>query len=154
VSFVPQSESVQETPGRRTRHQFFTALHLAGYCGILQADAYAGFKTLYQPDRKPGPITEAGCWAHARRKFFELADIAFEPRNRKQSAISPIAFVRELEQTSSASRPMRDHRGFSSTFDFLGTSHSLNGSHHAVRFLASQRAQESRRSPTNDRSKL
>ena len=39
--------------------------HLAGYCGILQADAYAGFNTLYEPDRKPAPITEAGCWAHA-----------------------------------------------------------------------------------------
>ena len=34
--------------------------HLAGYCGILQADAYAGFNALYEPDRKPGPITEAG----------------------------------------------------------------------------------------------
>ena len=38
--------------------------HLAGYAGILQADAYAGFNALYAPDRKPGPITEAGCWAH------------------------------------------------------------------------------------------
>src|SRR6202171_887963 len=31
--------------------------HLAGYSGILQADAYAGFNSLYAPDRKPGPIT-------------------------------------------------------------------------------------------------
>jgi transposase len=38
--------------------------HLAGYCGILQADAYAGFNKLYESDRKGGPITEAGCWAH------------------------------------------------------------------------------------------
>jgi transposase len=66
--------------------------HLAGYCGILQADAYAGFNTLYEPDRKPGPITEAGCWAHARRKLFELADIASKARNRKPATISPIAF--------------------------------------------------------------
>ena len=66
--------------------------HLAGYCGILQADAYAGFKALYQPDRKPGPITEAGCWAHARRKLFELADIASKARNQKLTAISPMAF--------------------------------------------------------------
>src|SRR5580700_3689364 len=49
--------------------------HLAGYAGILQADAYAGFNTLYKPERMPGPIIEAACWAHARRKFFELADI-------------------------------------------------------------------------------
>ena len=39
--------------------------HLAGYAGILQADAYAGFNALYAADRKGGPITEAGCWAHA-----------------------------------------------------------------------------------------
>src|SRR5271165_2540272 len=66
--------------------------HLAGYCGILQADAYAGFNALYARDRKPGPITEAGCWAHARRKLFELADIASKARRQKPTAISPIAF--------------------------------------------------------------
>lgn len=53
--------------------------HLAGYAGILQADAYAGFNDLYAPMRKPGPITEAACWAHARRKFFELAELARAP---------------------------------------------------------------------------
>jgi transposase len=66
--------------------------HLAGYSGILQADAYAGFNRLYAADRKPGPITEAGCWAHARRKLFELADIAAKARKGKPTAISPIAF--------------------------------------------------------------
>src|ERR1700694_1727974 len=66
--------------------------HLAGYCGILQADAYAGFNSLYKPERKPGPITEAGCWAHARRKLFELADIASKVRKGKPTTISPIAF--------------------------------------------------------------
>jgi hypothetical protein len=66
--------------------------HLAGYSGILQADAYAGFNRLYAPDRKPGPITQAGCWAHARRKLFELADIASKAREQKRITISPIAF--------------------------------------------------------------
>ena len=66
--------------------------HLAGYAGILQADAYSGFNALYAPDRKPGPITEAGCWAHARRKLFELADIASNARKGKLTTISPIAF--------------------------------------------------------------
>jgi transposase len=33
--------------------------HLAGYAGILQADAYAGFTRLYVLHRSPGPITEA-----------------------------------------------------------------------------------------------
>ena len=53
--------------------------HLADYGGILQADAYAGFNDLYDPRRKPGPITEAACWSHARRKFFVLADVAKAP---------------------------------------------------------------------------
>ena len=53
--------------------------HLAGYAGILQADAYAGFNDLYLPAREPGPITEAACWSHARRKFFVLADTVKAP---------------------------------------------------------------------------
>jgi hypothetical protein len=39
-----------------------------------------------------GPITPALCWAHARRQFFELADIAANARRgKKAAAISPIA---------------------------------------------------------------
>jgi transposase len=53
--------------------------HLKGYTGILQADAYAGLNELYHPARKPGPILEAGCWAHGRRKLFVLADVAKAP---------------------------------------------------------------------------
>jgi len=53
--------------------------HLAGYGGILQADAYAGLGDLYHPAREPGPITEAGCWAHGRRKLFELTEVAKAP---------------------------------------------------------------------------
>jgi hypothetical protein len=44
--------------------------HLAKFTGILQADGYSGFKGLY--DRAEDPLTEAACWAHARRKFFEI----------------------------------------------------------------------------------
>jgi transposase len=50
--------------------------HLERYAGILQADAYSGFAGLYTPARAGGAVTEALCWAHARRKFFELADLA------------------------------------------------------------------------------
>lgn len=53
--------------------------HLAGYAGILQADAYAGFNEQYSPGRKPGPITEAACWAHGRRKLFKLVEVARAP---------------------------------------------------------------------------
>jgi transposase len=53
--------------------------HLASFAGILQADAYAGFNRLYTPEREPGPILEAACWAHARRKLFELAAVSEAP---------------------------------------------------------------------------
>lgn len=42
--------------------------HLKPYRGILQADAYAGFNPVFES----GQITEAACWAHARRKFYDI----------------------------------------------------------------------------------
>jgi len=67
--------------------------HLRSFAGILQADAYAGYNRLLAPDRQPGPIREALCWAHARRKFFVLAAIAASARRgRDAEPISPIAF--------------------------------------------------------------
>ncbi len=53
--------------------------HLARYCGLMQADAYAGFNRLYAASRKPAPIIEAACWAHARRNFFDLARLKKAP---------------------------------------------------------------------------
>jgi len=54
--------------------------HLQRFRGILQADAYGGFNGLY--DREHEPLIEAACWAHARRKIFEVYD----------STASPIAY--------------------------------------------------------------
>jgi transposase len=74
--------------------------HLKGFAGILQADAYSGYNRLYLADRRPGPILEALCWSHGRRKFFELADIAANARRGKDaSPISPIALeaVRRID---------------------------------------------------------
>jgi len=66
--------------------------HLAGWQGVLQADAYGGYNDLYRADRDAGPVTSALCWAHARRKFFELADIAGNVRKGKPAhQISPVA---------------------------------------------------------------
>jgi transposase len=53
--------------------------HLESYAGLMQADAYAGFKRLYDSRRKAGAIIEAACWAHARRKFFDIARINKAP---------------------------------------------------------------------------
>ena len=67
--------------------------HLKGWKGILQADAYAGILPVDGQKRSPGPITSALCWSHARRKFFELADIEGNIRKGKAANdISPIAF--------------------------------------------------------------
>jgi transposase len=52
---------------------------LATYAGLMQADAYAGFNKLYEASRQPRPIVEAMCWAHARRKFFDIARINKAP---------------------------------------------------------------------------
>ena len=64
--------------------------HLEGYTGILQADAYAGFNRLYEPDRRPGSLSEAACWGHARRKFFVLADVVAKARG-KLPVVAPLA---------------------------------------------------------------
>src|SRR5258708_32233109 len=67
--------------------------HLASYGGLMQADAYAGFNRLYEATRKPGPIVEAACWAHARRKFFDLAQITTPPIPLHPLAPTPIPFA-------------------------------------------------------------
>jgi transposase len=69
--------------------------HLASWSGILQADAYGGYGELYREGRDPGPVLEAGCFAHARRKFFELADVTAvarkKSRGERAGMIYPIA---------------------------------------------------------------
>jgi transposase len=84
----------------RDRRHEHPVRHLRDFAGILQADAYNGYNELYGPSRSPGPITSALCWAHARRQFFELADIAANARRgRNAAAISPVALeaVRRID---------------------------------------------------------
>ncbi len=77
--------------------------HLARYAGILQADAFGGYNELYLPGRKPGPIYEAACWAHARRPFYAMADIETNARRKAagktEMPLSPIAIeiVRRID---------------------------------------------------------
>ncbi len=74
--------------------------HLAAFAGILQADCYSGFEPLFDPQKKALPITPAFCLAHARRGFFELADIEKNAREgKKGKPVSPIALeaVRRLD---------------------------------------------------------
>jgi len=53
------------SPDRKGEHP---QSHLSNFAGTLQADAYAGFDQIYETGR----IQEAACWAHVRRKFYDL----------------------------------------------------------------------------------
>jgi transposase len=53
------------SPDRKGEHP---RRHLESFAGVIHADGYAGFNGLFETGR----ITEAGCWAHARRKFFDI----------------------------------------------------------------------------------
>ena len=77
--------------------------HLAGFAGLMQADAYAGFNRLYEANRQGGPIVEAACWAHARRKFFDLARISQAPIASEAVARIDALFAIEREINGLAS---------------------------------------------------
>lgn len=63
-SQLPPAVWFAYSPDRKGVH---TQQHLAGYSGILQADAYGGYNALYEDGR----IAEAACMAHARRKIHD-----------------------------------------------------------------------------------
>jgi transposase len=56
------------SPDRKGEHP---ERHLREFRGTLQADAYAGFNQLYANGR----MQEAACWAHVRRKFYDLQQV-------------------------------------------------------------------------------
>ena len=87
---APPAALFKFSTDRRKEHP---TRHLAGWHGVLQSDVYGGYNDLYLADRSPGPVRSALCWSHARRKFFELADIKAIARKGKKVAeeISPIA---------------------------------------------------------------
>ena len=60
------------SPDRKGEHP---EAHLSGFRGTLQADGYAGFNRIYEK----GAIQEAACWAHVRRKFFDLEQAHASP---------------------------------------------------------------------------
>src|ERR1700755_145996 len=93
---APPAADYYASTDRRGEHP---QKHLASFAGILQADCYNGFAPLFDPKMKVLPITPAFCFAHARRGFFELADIEKNAREGKGKPVSPIALeaVRRLD---------------------------------------------------------
>jgi transposase len=78
------------SPNRKGEHP---QSHLKSFKGILQADAFAGFDALYAK----GDILEAACWAHARRKFFEIHQVQGSPIAAE--ALKRIAALYAIEST-------------------------------------------------------
>ncbi len=70
--------------------------HLADWTGLMQADAFSGYAALYTEGRAPGAIVEAACWAHGRRKFFDLASLAKAPI--ALSAVAKIDAIFDIER--------------------------------------------------------
>src|SRR5437764_1448586 len=72
------------------------ARNMTGFSGFLQADGYSGFEALYNPARrKPGPIIEVACWAHCRRKIFDVWETTKSPIAKQ--ALDRIAAVYVIE---------------------------------------------------------
>jgi transposase len=86
---APPAVLYHYSPDRKGEHP---RQHLIGFRGILQADGYAGYAGLY--DRG---VTEAACWAHARRKFFDVHATTQSPLATE--ALQRIAALYRIETT-------------------------------------------------------
>jgi len=71
---------------------------LANYTGYLQADAFAGYDEIY----RGGKVIEVGCWAHARRKFFEAG-----PTDARRS-LAVLTWIRQLYAIEKTAKEMDD----------------------------------------------
>ena len=90
------------SPDRQSEHPH---AHLRGFRGILQADAYSGFARLYED----GTIAEAACWAHARRKFYDLYVVERSPIATE--ALQRIGALYAVERDIRGHRPALRARG-------------------------------------------
>jgi len=79
------------------------ARHLDGYGGILQVDGYAAYNRLAKADRTAKPVTLAGCWAHVRRKFYELHADASSPFASR--TVETMASLWAIEETARGHNP-------------------------------------------------
>ncbi len=80
-------------PGRSGKH---AENILNGFDGILQVDGYGGYNRLARADRKGGaPLKLAYCWAHARRKLYDLAEAGSEIA---QQGLAQIGALYQIEE--------------------------------------------------------
>src|SRR4051812_12965567 len=88
---------------RRGEHP---AAHLAGFQGVLQVDGYGGFKSLLE-DRPAGEVRLAFCWAHCRRRFYEIRQATGSPL--AEEALRRIGELYAIE-TEVRGRPAEERR--------------------------------------------
>ncbi|MBA3484701.1 MAG: IS66 family transposase [Pirellulales bacterium] len=74
---------------------------LGRFTGYLQADAYGGYDGIYHAQG----VTEVGCWAHARRKFYDAQDSDEERSTRMLALIAELyAVEREAKDADESTR--------------------------------------------------
>jgi transposase len=133
------------SPDRKGEHP---RRHLRSFRGILQADGYAGFDKLYNETDPNHPIQEAACWAHVRRKFYDIhattqSPVALEAMTRigelygveEQIRNQPSDLRRQIRQARAS--PVLDdlYRWFKSTLTQLSAKSELSG---AIRYAMSR----------------
>ena len=93
----PPAVLFRYSPDRKGAHP---QQHLKDFRGALQADAYGGFAPLYEPSQpgQPPPVVEVACWAHARRKFYDLLEATGSPTARE--ALERIAELYKVEKVA------------------------------------------------------
>ncbi len=99
---APPAAADHYSPDRKGTHP---QSHLKRFKGVLHTDGYAGFKELYTATN-PGsrrPIMEAACWAHVRRKFFDLTVNGQAPMAEK--ALRRIGALYDIEADIRGSPP-------------------------------------------------
>ena len=116
----PPAVSYLYSPDRKGEHA--QAL-LDGCRGFLHADGYAGFNRLYEPIGR-APLAEIGCWAHARRKLYDVHAATNSPLAREalerigqlfaiEAEINGHASTRRQAARQERSQPLLDElRGF------------------------------------------
>jgi transposase len=93
------------SPDRKGTHP---RAHLKEFRGIIHADGYAGFNELFAGNR----IVEAGCWAHVRRKFYDVHAANGSPIAKE--ALDRIGQLYAIERRSRASCPITGDENASS----------------------------------------
>ena len=91
-STAPPAVAYMYAPGRGAEH---AVEHLAGFNGVLQVDGYVAYDKLTASNRVGGPLVLAFCWAHFRRRFYEIAKGGNAPIATE--ALARIAALYEIE---------------------------------------------------------